>query len=61
MSTIFIYNEDTSEILAKVSGEQKAIESYADENFADTPYTYTPAQSAKDGLFETSKTQEIEV
>jgi acylphosphatase len=60
--TGYVYNVETREVSAIVTGEQKAVESYAEGYDSDTfGLTFSPAFGANDGLIETTATATIEL
>jgi 7-keto-8-aminopelargonate synthetase-like enzyme len=63
MPILYVYDADTREVLAKITGEQGACERIATERFGDTDIfaaTYTPAFGSSGGLIETEYCEEIE-
>jgi len=58
--TGYVYNVETREIAAIVTGDQRAVESYAEGYDSDTfGLTFTPAFGASDGLIETTSSETV--
>ena len=60
--TGYVYNVETREIEAIVTGAQQAVERYAEDYDSDVyGLTFPPALGANDGLIETTATKAIEL
>ena len=60
--TGYVYNVETREIEAIVTGDQCAVERYAEDYDSDSyGLTYTSGFGANDGLIETTSTKTIEL
>ena len=58
--TGYVYNVETRDIAAIVTGEQTAVEQYAEGYDSDTfGLTFSPAFGANDGLIETTATKTV--
>lgn len=63
MQTLYVYNTDTLEVVAEITGpDNAACERVVADRFGDTDYfaaTYTPAFGASDGLIANADAERI--
>jgi hypothetical protein len=61
MITGYVYNADTMELIAEITGEQIAIEDYVNTNYDLDEYglTYSPAFGCNDGLVDNGDAETI--
>ena len=58
--TGYVYNADSMEFIAEITGDQAEIEKYVDENYGDEfGLTYSPAFGFAGGLVDNGNAEEI--